>query len=258
MDVRPRSPGESSYRLLTQRLRERIFQGEFGEGSRMPTEHALATELGLSRQTIRRAYQDLVAEGLVYRVRGSGTFVMPGETRYRRAFGSIDDLMNLQLDTDFELVEPLADRIDRDAADRLRLNSPHVSSLVFQRLHRGTAFCRTRVDLPPAIAATLVGVPELTDPGVHTRTTIIGLIEARGNDIGEAEQVISATAAEAHLAAALGCPAGSPLLGIERLYTDRLGRPLELATSHFLPDHYSHRTRLSRRGDPQPGRAPSP
>lgn len=250
MDVRPRRPGESSYRLLTQRLRERIFQGEFPEGTKLPTEQSLADELGLSRQTIRRAYQELVAEGSVYRVQGSGTFVAPGGARYRRPFGSVDDLMNLQLDTDFELVDPLTDRIDRDVADRLGLEAPHVVSLTFLRLHRGEPFCRTRVHLPPAIAATVADVPELTDPGVHSKTTIISLIEAQGNDIGEAEQVISAVAADT---SALGCALGSPLLHIERLYTDRVGRALELAISDFLPAHYAHRSRLGRGSAPSRG-----
>ncbi|KRE44141.1 GntR family transcriptional regulator [Knoellia sp. Soil729] len=257
MDVQPRRPGQSSYRLLTQRLRERIFQGEFPEGTKLPTEQSLAEDLGLSRQTIRRAYQELVAEGSVYRVQGSGTFVAPGGARYRRPFGSVDDLMNLQLDTDFELVDPLTDRIDRDVADRLGLEASHVVSLTFQRLHRGEPFCRTRVHLPPAIAAKVADVPELTDPGVHSKTTIISLIELHGNDIGEAEQVISAVAADAEDASALGCPLGSPLLHIERLYTDRVGRALELAVSDFIPAHYAHRSRLGRgstssRGDTTP------
>ena len=250
MELQARRPGQSSYRLLTQLLREQIFRDQFPEGTPLPTEVALASEHGLSRQTVRRAFQELVAEGLVYRVRGRGTFVTPYETRYRRPFGSVDDLMNLQLDTDFQLVAPLAPAIDGDAAARLHLVDPEVAGLTFLRVHAGEPFCRTRVYLPPKVGKALRGVRELTDPGVHSRVTIIGLIESHGHDIAEAEQVITATASDEELAADLGCGVGIPILHIERTYLDRRGEPLELAVSEFLPSHYSHRSRLGRSGEP--------
>jgi len=244
--------GESSYRLLTQLLREQIFRDEFDEVRPLPTELALAEEHHLSRQTVRRAFQDLVAEGLVYRVQGRGTFVTPRETRYRRPFGTVDDLLNLQVDTDFELVGPLSATVDRAAATMLRLDEPEVHSLTFLRRHQGEAFCLTRVFLPPRIAQSLAGCPELTDPGTHTTSTVIGLIESHGNDIAEAEQVVTAMAADEDLAAHLGCAGGIPVLHIERTYLDRQGEVLEHAVSDFLPQYYSHRSRLGRRLGPDP------
>lgn len=252
MELRQRRPGESSYRLLTQLLREQIYRDEFPEGKALPTELALVKEHGLSRQTVRRAYQDLAAEGLIYRVQGRGTFVTPHATRYRRPFGSIDDLMKLQLDTDFELIAPLAAAIDVDAAQRLHLAEPQVHSLTFLRVHQGEAFCRTRVHLPPDIGRSLAGVREQTDPGVHTQVTVIALIESHGHDIVDAEQLITAWAADADLAAHLSCPTGTPVLHIERTYLDRRGEPLEYAVSDFLPEHYSHQSRLGRSVAPMP------
>lgn len=254
MELRPRRPGEHSYRLLVQSLREQIFRDAFPEGTPLPTELSLTEQHGLSRQTVRRAFQELVAEGLVYRVQGRGTFVTPRETRYRRPFGSVDDLMNLQLDTDFKLVRPLSAEIDPDAAAHLHLAEPHVYALTFLRAHQGEAFCRTRVYLPPRVGQALGDVRELADPGLHTQTTIIGLIESRGRDITEAEQVITATAADDALAAQLACAAGVPILHIERTYLDRKGEPLEYAVSDFLPAHYSHRSRLGRSVEPVDGR----
>lgn len=249
MQLRARRPGESSYRLLTQLLREDIFRDRYAEDQPLPTDSALAEKHGLSRQTVRRAYQELVAEGLVYRVPGRGTFVTPMQTRYRRPFGSVSDLMNLQLDTQFELEEPLAPAVDDAAAAALQLPDSHVFAASFRRLHKDEAFCLTRVFLPPKVARKLAEVSELTDPGIKTNVTVIGLIESHGGDIAEADQVITAVAANAELSALLGCPVGAPLLHIERTYFSRKGEPLEYAVSDFLPDHYSHRLRLGR-GDP--------
>lgn len=249
VDMREPRPGESRYRVLTQMLRERIYRGDF-EDRALPTETSLADEFGLSRQTVRRAFQDLVSEGLVYRVRGSGTFVTPRETRYNRSFGSVDDLLQLQLDTTFELTEPLHRLSDEGLAARMRQDFPDIWALTFRRRHEGKAFCLTRVYLPMRTGTTLSGVAELTNPELVTGTTVISQIQSRGFDIAEAEQVITAVAAGPETSSLLSVPTGSPLLHIERTYFDQRGQALELAVSDFLPDEYQHRTKLGRRSEP--------
>lgn len=245
--MREPRPGESRYRVLTQLLRERVFRGEF-EDRALPTEISLAEELGLSRQTVRRAFQELVGEGLVYRVQGSGTFVRPRETRYNRSFGSVDDLLQLQLDTTFELTEPLHRITDASPASRLRQDFPELWAIAFRRHHHDKAFCLTRVYLPLRIGAALADVAEFNNPNLVTGVTVISQIQNRGFDIAEAEQVITARAAGGDLSELLSTPVGSPLLHVERTYLDRRGEALELAVSDFLPGEYQHRTLLGRRG----------
>ena len=55
-------------------LKARIVSGEFEEG-RIPSEQELATDLGVSRTTIRDALSRLEHEGAIYRIQGAGTFV---------------------------------------------------------------------------------------------------------------------------------------------------------------------------------------
>lgn len=55
-------------------IKERILNNEF-EGERIPSETDLATELGVSRTTVRDALSRLESEGVVYRKQGAGTFV---------------------------------------------------------------------------------------------------------------------------------------------------------------------------------------
>ncbi|HYY79926.1 MAG TPA: GntR family transcriptional regulator [Actinomycetes bacterium] len=56
-------------------LRQRIDQGRFPAGGRLPSEPDLAAELGVSRATLREALRALEDEGLLRRRQGSGTFV---------------------------------------------------------------------------------------------------------------------------------------------------------------------------------------
>lgn len=55
-------------------IKRRIINDEFEDG-RIPSETELATELGVSRTTIRDALSRLENEGAVYRRQGSGTYV---------------------------------------------------------------------------------------------------------------------------------------------------------------------------------------
>src|SRR2546429_9891510 len=56
-------------------LRRRIAEGVWKEGDRLPPEWQLCEEFGVSTITMRRAVAMLVAEGLVARLQGKGTFV---------------------------------------------------------------------------------------------------------------------------------------------------------------------------------------
>lgn len=56
------------------RLRDLLQSGRFEPGARLPTERTLAEELDVSRRSVRRAFEVLEAEGLVWRRQGSGSF----------------------------------------------------------------------------------------------------------------------------------------------------------------------------------------
>lgn len=60
---------------LASQLRSQILSGVWTPGTKLPTENELIQETGLSLTTVRRAYEALVAEELVTRRRGAGSFV---------------------------------------------------------------------------------------------------------------------------------------------------------------------------------------
>lgn len=63
------------YHQIADQIRTRIASGAYPLDSRLPTENELAGQLGVSRPTVRQALDLLAREGLVVRVKGSGTFV---------------------------------------------------------------------------------------------------------------------------------------------------------------------------------------
>nr|WP_295382898.1 PLP-dependent aminotransferase family protein [Pseudoxanthomonas sp.] len=66
-----RSP---AYRGLRQALQELIGDGRIPLGTRLPSERAVTLALGVSRNTVTRAYADLIAAGFASARQGAGTY----------------------------------------------------------------------------------------------------------------------------------------------------------------------------------------
>ncbi len=64
------------YRILENKICERIFRGEYADGENLPPERTLAESLGVSRVTVRKALALLEADGIIQRVQGSGNRVV--------------------------------------------------------------------------------------------------------------------------------------------------------------------------------------
>jgi GntR family transcriptional regulator len=239
---------QPAYQALREQLRSEIAAGQYRDGTRLPTESELVARHGLSRQTVRRAFQDLVAEGVVYRVPGRGTYASQPGRRYLRQLGSIEDLMSLSDDTTMEVLTGLRRRVDVDAASRLRLDDDVVYTVVFRRLHDGVPFVLTTVHLVPSVAQPVLTSSAFADGAVGTHT-VIGLLEPGLTEpIAEAAQSITVAPADELVAGAVGCQPGHPMLRVDRLYSDSADRPVELSVSHFLPEQYTYRVTLRRSG----------
>jgi GntR family transcriptional regulator len=241
-------PRDVAYRELAASLRRSVLNGEYAEGRRLPTEVELAETHSLSRQTVRRAMQELVSEGVIYRVAGRGTYPVAHSDRYLRQFGSVEDLIGASIDSAFELLTPLQRRVDVAAAGRLRLASDHVMSLTLLRLHDELPFAFNTISISPELGKLLADAPEFATPGARHQTTILGAIEARRPGlVAQCEQSVTAVGAPSFVARHLACEPGDPVMRIDRLYGRTDGEPVELAVSYCDPNRYSYRLNLRRR-----------
>lgn len=238
---------QPAFRRVAHELRVQLRQGVFPPDTALPTEAVVAATHAVSRQTVRRAFQDLVAEGLVFRVPGRGTFAVPATGRYLRQLGSIEDLLALSADSELRVLQPLCQVVDPAAAGRLQCGEDTVGTVSVLRLSDRVPFSHTRVHLPGWVRAALGDVPELRAPGRVSRVTVIGLLDdVLDHPIRDAEQSISVAAASREVADALRTAPGTPVLRVDRTYLDTDARPVELAVSHFHPDRYTYRVRLRR------------
>lgn len=113
------------YRQIADQLREMIRSGEYAVGTRLPAERDLATQLGVSRPSVREAVIALEVEGLVEVRTGSGIHVLAREPAASarelapNAFGPFEIIRARQL-VEGELAALAAQRMGREQVAGLR------------------------------------------------------------------------------------------------------------------------------------------
>jgi GntR family transcriptional regulator len=84
----PISPaaGGTLYQQIVDSLKREVGAGRLGPGTALPSFRQLAEDLLVSVITVKRAYEELEREGIIYRRQGLGTFVADrGGDRSREA-----------------------------------------------------------------------------------------------------------------------------------------------------------------------------
>ena len=78
----------SKYSAIADKLREEIKAGAYAKNGKLPTEYELVSRFKVSRQTVRQAISSLKADGVVYQIQGSGTYVSDRAGSVSRTHGS--------------------------------------------------------------------------------------------------------------------------------------------------------------------------
>ena len=82
----------------------RIIEGEYKEGERLPTEHMLAERFATSRPTVREALAQLRADGIIATRHGSGTTVMRRPDPDVRRFAPLETLSDIRRCYEYRVV----------------------------------------------------------------------------------------------------------------------------------------------------------
>jgi DNA-binding GntR family transcriptional regulator len=227
------------YFQVAKHLQRAIESGELLPGTQLDTESQLASQLGLSPPTLRRAVQFLVDKGLLVRKRGIGTQVATTKVKRPVELSSLwDDLTcggqrpaTTVLSCATEPASgPIAGKLGVAAGtpivalDRLRYAGPE-------------PLAQMRNYLPTAVAARLTG-EALASQGLYQ------LLRSAGVVLHAAEQTIGARAATRAEAALLGEARGAPVLTMERITYDDRGDVVEYGTHLYRASRYSFQLSL--------------
>lgn len=226
-----RAVPEPLHKQISAQMRANIAVGVWPPHYKLRAEPELATELGVSRGTLRRALRTLIAEGLLVQVQGKGTFVKPKTIEPPIA----QELLSLaeglrRLGIAFETtvrssrmvlppvpVQALLDLPSGTQVFRLE----RVRSIEGDPVALSTNFVRT--DLSPGIEG-IEGI-ETFD---YTRKTLFGVMEQEcGLRLASGRRTFEAQAASREVSEALRIAEGSPVLYLEQVTYLADGRPVE-------------------------------
>lgn len=230
------------YHQIFLQLREEITSGERAFGSRMPTEHEVSAQFGVSRITARRALDELAEHHLVERKRRVGTTVVfrsPAKPIQGNIDQALDSLLSFGRATKVKLLEvgKVAARPPIDEALEIPANS-EVLRVVRTRGMDGLPVGHFISYIPAALGAKMSRAKLTTTP-------MLALLEEAGARIGGARQTISATLADATLSAVLQVDIGFPLLRVSRTVLDVNGVPVQHILAHYRSDRYQIRLDLN-------------
>lgn len=111
------------YVQLKRELQSWIFSGRLKPHAQLPSEHELARQFGMSRQTVRQAVGEMVRDGLLYRIRGKGTFCAAPSSRKPGEIPTVGILTTYISEYIFPSIVRGAERVLRDKGYRLLLFS---------------------------------------------------------------------------------------------------------------------------------------
>lgn len=219
------------YHSIRDEIRDLIAALDIGDA--LPPERTLATELGVSRMTLRRAIDELAREGLITRRQGAGTFVAEPKVAQSLAATSFSQDM------------------------RERGLVPSSRTLSLEELHAGPQLGR-RLEISPSerilriVRIRLADTAPMAIETLHVPLDLIGPLEPRdlegasfyellaheGVVIDHGVQSIEPTVTDEGESEVLEVPLHSPAFLFERATWDADGRAVEFVRSVYRGDRY--------------------
>lgn len=205
---------------------------DLGPGAAIPSERELMATYDVSRATVRKAIDSLVAGGLLQRVQGKGTFVARPRLESHLHLASFSEEMRRRgLTPSSRLMLVDEERPPAEVVKALRLGT------------RATAWRIDRVrladDQPMAIEQGWYPRSLLPDLDTADLTGLIYtlLADRYGLVIDTAEQTLWGESAEGATARRLEAPLHTPLLVFRRV-SSAAGTPVEYVVSRYRGDRY--------------------
>lgn len=236
--IPPEAAGMPLFRAVKRSLLQAIEQGRYPPGGVLPSEPSLAAAFGVSVGTLRRAVDDLVAEHILVRRQGRGTFVATHSSdRFLFQFFHVERLDGLREAPQVELLAFERARLDDNAAEALALK-PGEPVFVIDNLLRlqGRPVVWDRLQLPVSLFRGLTEKRLRERPG-----TLYQLYQAEfGITVVRAHERLSAAAADRQAAHVLSVALGSPVLHVQRTALALGGRAVEhrVSTVHTARHEY--------------------
>ena len=230
------------YREVKRQLMGALSGGEWKPGDAIPPERRLAERYGISIGTVRRAIDELVAENMLIRQQGRGTFVA-SHNRDRLLFYFFH-VVPQDGAKEYPVVRLLGfarAKADKLASDTLGIA---IGDPIF-RIRNLLSLSGEPV-MVDDISVAAARFPGMTERALRERqSTVYNLYQdAFGISVVRTVERLRATTVDAEIAPLLHVPPGAPMLQIRRVALTYSDVPVELRMSHVNTAHHEYWSEL--------------
>lgn len=223
-------------------IRTRIESGEWPPDTQIPSERTLMEMLGVSRATVRQGIENLVREGILYRIQGKGTFVAQPKIN-QRALRLLDFTETLRRNG----LNPRAQLLGKAQLDP----PPNVRQVLVLKPEDKVAWCQRLLSV--------ANTPMLIETAYFSASRVPGFLDLYdgseephrfvyshyGIHVSREREVFEPVILESREAAQLGVKSGYAALWVEYTAYDVAGAPVAFLTSLLRGDRCRFYTELS-------------
>jgi len=230
--------GAPLYQEVKRVLMESMRNGEWKPGETIPSERRLSERYGVSIGTIRKAVDELVAENILIRHQGRGTFVAThNHDRYVFSFFHVVGQDGHKEYPKVETVSLTLTKASAEVAKRLGIRAgTRVWHLINRLSLSGKPVIIDHIYLPERL------FPALNENLLQQRPgTLYQLYQDQfGVAVLRTEERLRACAADAFASEQLGVAPGAPLLKVIRVALTFRDQPVELRFSYVDTSHHEY------------------
>jgi len=230
------------YLQIKEALKSSILDGQYKPNERMPSESKLMSSFGVSRITVRQALRDLHGEGLIFTAQGKGTFAskpkVTQEVKYLEGFAEAMGPKGYEASTRLVSVREMTPSFEVRGMLNILAKDGVVELVRVRYLNREPVSVDTSY-FPVEIGRRLFSKDVSGD--------IFPLLEDElGIELGKADVTLEARPADASIAEKLCCELGYPVMWVQRLTFDKLGKPIDFEYLAFRGDTYKYQFQIDR------------
>lgn len=229
------------YHQLKEILKENIESGVWKPGDRIPSENELRKQYDVSRNTVIKALEELVQEGLLRREQGRGTFVSsPKISHSLTGFYSFSNVLRANGLEPKDVILVLERRIAKPSIARHLQLTGSREVWVLKRL-------RCAGDEPIMLETSHLPqnrVPRIEREDLENRSLYDYLEQKHGILVTRAKEIFEPVLIRDYESRYLRVPEGYPALLLDRIAYDSQGRPVEFCRSIVRGDRCRFYTEL--------------
>lgn len=231
--------GAPLYKEVKRKLTDAVRSGEWKPGDVIPSEKKLCERFGVSMGTVRKAIDELSAEGVLIRQQGRGTFVAQhSQDRYLFSYFHVVRQDGHREYPKVELVEYGRTKADAEAAARLGIEvGARLTRFVNLLSIGGEPVVIDEISVPESL------FPRFSEKRLRERRTTLYQLYQEEFDITviRTDERVRAVKADAAMARLLRVKVGDPLLHVIRVAMSFKDHVVELRHSYVATERYEYR-----------------